>query len=60
MDFTKYVPAYKAAYKKYWRQEISDDAALDGVVRLFNFAVAVSDPLDDCEKSLEKGGGDIR
>ena len=58
MDFKKYTPRYKTLCKKYWNIDISDAEALDGTVRLFNFAKAVSKPIpkEDYERFLEKGG----
>ena len=45
MDFEKYVPKYQAACKKYYGKEISHGEALDGVIRLVNFAKIVAEPI---------------
>lgn len=45
MQFEKYVPKYQAAYKKYYDKDISNKNALDGVIRLFNFVKAVTEPI---------------
>ncbi len=42
MQFEKYVPRYQALCKEYYGEEISGQDALDGVIRLFNFAKAVT------------------
>ena len=56
MDFKKYTTKYKQLCKKYWDINVSDEVALDGVVRLFNFAKAVSKPIpkEDYEKFVNR------
>lgn len=58
MDFKKYTPRYKSLCKKYWGVDVSDQEALDGTVRLFNFAKAVSKPIpkDKYEEYLKVEG----
>ena len=55
MDFKKYIPRYKQLCKKYWNLDVSEEVGLDGVVRLFNLAKAISEPIpkEDYEKSLK-------
>lgn len=55
MQFEKYVPDYQAAYKKYYGEDISNKDALDGVVRLFNLAKAISKPIpkEEYEKFIK-------
>ena len=50
MQFEKYVPDYQAAYKKYYGEDISNKDALDGVIRLFNFAKATAEPISAKEE----------
>lgn len=54
MDFTKYIQPYKAAYKHHWGKDISEKDALDGVIQLFNFAKAVSEPIPDKDLSTQR------
>ena len=54
MDFKKYTAKYKLLCKKYWNADISDEKALDGTVRLFNFAKAVSKPIPEKDYQILK------
>ena len=59
MDFKKYTPRYKSLCKKYWGIDVSDQEALDGTVRLFNFARAVTEPIPKSISDFEDiEGGD--
>ena len=56
MKFEKYIPQYQAAYKKYYGKEISNQDALDGVIRLFNFTKAIFKPIpkEEYEKWMKE------
>lgn len=57
MRFEKYVSRYQALCKQYYGKDVSCRDALDDVIRLFNFAKAVSKPIpkDEYEKFLQRG-----
>ena len=55
MKFKNYISQYQVAYRKYYEREISQQEALAGVIRLFNLAKAVYEPIPkEVENQNEK------
>ena len=49
MQFKKYVPRYQELCRQYHGEEVSCQDALDGVIGLFDFARAVTNPISKAE-----------
>lgn len=62
MNFKKYTDKYKAIFKKYKGIDISDEAALEGTIKLFNFARAISKAIrkEDLDRFLLKDKNSVQ